>query len=68
MLSHQRIDVRKKETPIFLSKDQSHDTSAVALAIAQYLDSVGDLVIVGCFLADQEIKLDLRKITKPLVG
>jgi hypothetical protein len=67
ILSQKRAGADGKKTPSSESKDWSHVSSAAALAIALYSDSVLDQETVGCFLELQEIRFVPRKTQNPEV-
>ena len=49
------------------SKDSIQMSSAMALAKLLYSDSVLDRATVHCFLEDQEMRFDLKKMAYPLI-
>ena len=67
ILSHHSLAALGQLILSSYSKIWIHITSAVALAIALYSDSVLDLDTVGCFLELQDTKFDPRKTAKPPV-
>ena len=51
-LSHQRIGVWERKMPRSLRSVRIQQSSVEAMARALYSNSMDDLEIVGCFLAD----------------
>ena len=67
LLSHQRTGMWGRKSLRSLKGVQSHANSTAVEAKAQYSASVEDHETVDCFLEDQEIGLEPRKITMPVV-
>jgi hypothetical protein len=66
-LSHYIVGAFDTGNVSSLRRDEIHVSTATVIARLLYSAYVDDLDTVGCFIDDQDTRLELRYITKPVV-